>query len=300
MNRVPQHPAQAFAIALIAVGVLSVMDAVMKGLVIALGIYAVSLWRSLVGATLGAALYLPTRTAWPTAATLRIHLFRGGIITAMGLTFFWGLGRTPMAQAIALTFIAPLIALVLSAIFLGEHIARSVIGGSLVAFAGVAIIMAGQAQAHLGHDAVLGSIAILFSALCYAVNIVLMRAQAMAARPAEIGFFQNGTIALLMVLSLPFFGGVAWPSGHELWIVAASAMSTAGLLLFAFAYARGEANYLSVTEYSAFLWAAALGWLIFAESLSPFTLAGAALIVGGSLAAARRGRDLDPELEAVA
>lgn len=300
MNRVPQHPAQAFAIALLAVGVLSVMDAVMKGLVIALGIYVVSVWRSLVGATLGAALYLPTRKEWPTAATLRIHLFRGAIITAMGLTFFWGLGRTPMAQAIALTFIAPLIALVLSAIFLGERIARSVIGGSLVAFAGVTIIMAGQAQAHLGHDAILGSIAILFSAVCYAINIVLMRAQAMAARPAEIGFFQNGTIALLMVLSLPFFGGVAWPSGHELAIVAASVMSTAGLLLFAFAYARGAASYLSVTEYSAFVWAAVLGWLIFAELLSPFTIAGAALIVGGSLVAARQGRELDPELEAVA
>lgn len=300
MNRVAQHPAQAFAVALMAVGVLSVMDAVMKGLVIALGIYALSVWRSLVGVILGTALYLPGRKAWPTAATLRIHLFRGAIITAMGLTFFWGLGRTPMAQAIALTFIAPLIALGLSAMFLGERIARSVIGGSLIAFAGVVLIMAGQMHAQLGRDALLGSLAILFSAVCYAVNIVLMRAQALAARPAEIGFFQNGTIAALMLLSLPFFGGVTWPAGHELMIVAASVMSTTGLLLFAFAYARGAASYLSVTEYSAFLWAAALGWLIFAEPLSPFTLAGAALIVAGSLAAARKGGEMDPELEAVA
>lgn len=300
MNRVPQRPVQAFAVALLAVAVLSIMDAVMKSLVIALGIYVVSVWRSLVGVILAAALYLPGRKAWPSAATLRIHLFRGAIITAMGLTFFWGLGRTPMAQAIALTFIAPLIALVLSAAFLDERISRSVIGGSLAAFAGVIIIMAGQMRAHLGHDAILGSVAILFSALCYAVNIVLMRAQAMAARPAEIGFFQNGTIALLMVLSLPFFGGVAWPGGHEWRIAAAAAMSTTGLLLFAFAYARGAASYLSVTEYSAFIWAALLGWLMFAEPLSPFTLAGAALIVAGSLAAARKGRELDPELEAVA
>ena len=46
----------------------------------------------------------------------------------------------------------------------------------------------------------LAALAILFSALCYAVNIVLMRAQAMAARPPEITFFQNGTIAALMLL----------------------------------------------------------------------------------------------------
>jgi S-adenosylmethionine uptake transporter len=64
-------------------------------------------------------------------------------------------------------------------------------------------------------------------------------------------------------------------------------MSTAGGLLFAWAYARGEAGYLSTTEYSGFLWAAALGWLIFHEPLSSYTLAGAALIVGGCVFAAR-------------
>ena len=47
MNRVAQHPVQAFAAALAAVGVLSIMDAVMKALVLAIGIFAVSVWRSL-------------------------------------------------------------------------------------------------------------------------------------------------------------------------------------------------------------------------------------------------------------
>ena len=47
MNRVAQHPVKAFAAALAAVGVLSIMDAVMKGLVIAIGIVAISVWRSI-------------------------------------------------------------------------------------------------------------------------------------------------------------------------------------------------------------------------------------------------------------
>ena len=46
MNRVAQHPVQAFLVALAAVGILSIMDAVMKALVLALGIYVVSIWRS--------------------------------------------------------------------------------------------------------------------------------------------------------------------------------------------------------------------------------------------------------------
>ncbi len=302
MNRVAQRPLLAFAVALAAVSVLSIMDAVMKVLVLALGIYVTSVWRSLLGATFGAALYLPRRTSWPDRKTLRLHIGRGIIITFMGVAFFWGLGRTPMAQAIALTFIAPLIALALSALFLGEKPGPAVIGGSLVAFAGVALILLGQARAELGREALLGSAAILFSAVCYAVNIVLMRAQAMAARPPEITFFQNATIALMLILTLPFMGGVAWSGGHWPLLVAASLMSTSGVLLFAYAYARGQAGYLSVTEYSAFLWAAALGWLVFGETVSRLTLAGALLIVGGCLIAARKGAAAatEAELEAIA
>jgi S-adenosylmethionine uptake transporter len=105
-----------------------------------------------------------------------------------------------------------------------------------------------------------------------------------------------------MVLSIPLFGGVAWPEGHWPALIVASLMSTAGILLFAFAYARGEAGYLSVTEYSAFIWAAALGWFLFDEAVSPLTLTGAILIVAGCLIAARQGKAAatEPEIEAVA
>ena len=61
MNRVVQHPVQAFAAALAAVGILSVMDAVMKALVLALGIYVISVWRSIVNLILTGGLYLPRR-----------------------------------------------------------------------------------------------------------------------------------------------------------------------------------------------------------------------------------------------
>ena len=52
-------------------------------------------------------------------------------------------------------------------------------------------------------------------------------------------------------------------------------------MLLSWAYARAEASYLAATEYTAFLWAALFGWLVFGEPLSPFTVAGAALIVAG-------------------
>jgi S-adenosylmethionine uptake transporter len=300
MNKVAQRPLLAFAVSLAAIFLLSVMDAVMKGLVLAIGVYVTSIWRALIGVGIAGVLYLPRRSHWPDRATLRIHIARAALITVMGLLFFWGLGRVPLAQAIALTFISPLIALFLAAAFLGETIGPRILGGSVLAFAGVLVIFLGQARGELGEGALIGSVAILASALCYAVNIVMMRRQATAARPLEITFFQNLTVATLLVASVPFIGGVTWPAGHWLELLGAALLSSGGLMLFAYAYARGEAGYLSVTEYSGFLWAALLGWMVFHEPVSPFTVAGAILIVGGCVVAARKGPPVEPEIEALA
>ena len=141
MNRVAQHPVQAFAAALAAVGVLSVMDAVMKGLVLAIGIFAVSVWRAVVNLILTGSLYLPRRLPWPSRSVLRIHVARGVIVTVMAGLFFWGIARVPLAQAIALTFIAPLIALLLAAGFLGERIGPRSIGGDAVYERGISAVL---------------------------------------------------------------------------------------------------------------------------------------------------------------
>lgn len=300
MNRVAQHPVQAFLAALAAVGTLSIMDAVMKHLVLVIGIFAVSVWRSAANLLVSAALYIPTRASWPDRKIVRVHVARGVIVTVMAFLFFWGIGRVPLAQAIALTFIAPLIALLLASVFLHEQIGSRSIIGSLAAFGGVIIIVLGQAQAHLGTDALLGTISILGSALCYAVNIVLMRHQALAAKPLEINFFQSVTVMAMWLLAIPAYGLPDWPGGQWGWIAVACVLSTSGTLLFAWGYARGEASYLAVTEYSAFLWASVLGSLVFNESVSLYTLAGAVLIVGGCLVAARRKIAAPPEIDVAA
>src|SRR4051812_36179069 len=273
------------------------MDAVMKHLVIAIGIVAVSVWRALANLSISAALYLPGRKTWPNRATLRIHIARAVDVTIMAFLFFWGIGRVPLAQAIALTFIAPLIAVLLAAIFLHERIGSRSLLGSIVAFAGVIVIVLGQAHARLGEGVLLGSAAIIGSALCYAANIVMMRRQAVAAKPLEINFFQSSVVMILWFAVIPFVGMPIWPSEQWPWVVVAALMSSSGTLLFAFAYARGEASYLAVTEYSAFLWAAALGWIVFREPVSAFTVAGALLIVGGCLVGAWGKTNAPPEMD---
>ena len=291
-------PLIAFFVGSLGIATFSGMDAVMKGLVIALGIYPTMLWRMLSGVAMSGTLFA-FRPSRPSRSTMRIHLYRGALTTVMAMLFFWGLARVPLAQAIALAFIAPLISLFLAAAFLGETIGRKIIGGSLIAFAGIVLIFIGQAQADLGHEAVLGSMAILASAICYAVNIILMRRQALVAGPVEIAFFQNVIVAVLLLAAWPLFGGADLPPVDQMpFILLAAFLSTSSLLLLSWAYARAEASYLAATEYTSFLWAMLLGWLVFGESVSWLTLAGAALIVAGCFLAARRPEDCSPALEA--
>jgi S-adenosylmethionine uptake transporter len=190
--------------------------------------------------------------------------------------------------------------MLLAPLVLKERLAGRSIAGAIAAFAGVVVIVLGQARARVAPDVLLGIAAILGSAVCYSGNILMMRWQALAAKPLEINFFQSVVVLILWLLALPLIGVPHWPRGQVTWVVIASALSTSGGLLFAWAYARGEASYLAVTEYSAFLWASVLGWLVFQERVSPYTLAGAVLIVGGCLGAARRRRPPLPEIDALA
>ena len=122
MNRVDRSDAASPGLSLVALGavaVLSIMDAVMKHLVLVIGIVAVSVWRALANLVAQRRALSAARARRGRAGTtLRIHVARGVVVTVMAFLFFWGIGRVPLAQAIALTFIAPLIALLLAALFL--------------------------------------------------------------------------------------------------------------------------------------------------------------------------------------
>lgn len=284
----------AFGVAVLGIATFSMMDAVMKGLSLAIGVYSALFWRTSASAVIGGTIWAVRRRRLPGGAAIRLHLLRGAVSAVMATLFFWGLARVPMAQAIALTYIAPLIALFLAAWLLGERISSRAIIASLIAFSGVALILIGQGAADLGHDAFLGAMAVLASALCYSWNIILMRQQAMIAAPDEIAFFQSIIVALLLGLAFPWFGSL--PHAADIpAILLGAALATLSLFLLSWAYARGPASYLAPTEYSSFIWAAFFGYWLFGEIVSPFTLAGATLIIAGCIWAARRGPIADTE-----
>lgn len=301
MTKVSASPAIPFATACIGIATFSAMDAVMKQLSIDLGAYNAMLWRTAAGTVMAGALFFARREALPTRNALRLHLLRSWIASMMAILFFWGIARVPLAEGIALSFIAPLITLYLAAVLLKETIGRAAILASVLGIIGVVVILSGRSgSGQHGPEAVNGIIAIFLSAVLYAYNLILQRQQAQIATPSEIAFFQSlivffilfisGLIALVAKmagLTLPF--EIVIPAAHHIpALVGAAILAMCSLLLLSWAYARAETQVLVTVEYTAFIWAALFGWLIFSEQVTLPLLIGALLIIAGCIIATRR------------
>jgi S-adenosylmethionine uptake transporter len=278
-----------FLVACAGIATFCLMDALMKGLSLAIGVYNAMLWRMLAGAVFAGALFLALRRPWPARAALRIHVLRGFVSTFVSVTFFWGIVRVPLAEGIAITFIAPLIALYLAALMLGERVGPSAIVASLLGLGGVVTIVAGKLQTGHSQEAMRGLAVLVLSSVAYAYSLILQRRQALLAKPLEIAFFQSLLVFLLLLLVAPFMA--ALPPAGQLPLIAASAgTSLLAIGLLAWAYARAEAQVLLPVEYTAFVWAALLGYWMFGEALGRATLAGTVLIVAGCVLANYRRR----------
>ncbi|MGE4321425.1 MAG: DMT family transporter [Sphingobium sp.] len=275
-----------FVVCCLGVALFSVMDGAVKGLSLAIGVYNALFCRAVAGSILGVSLMLAMRRPWPTRAVLRLHLVRGTVVAVMAMLFFWALVRLPLAEAIALSFIAPLIALYLAALLLGERIGRRAIGASVLGLVGVGVILSGRIRGAYDAEALLGAGAVLLSALLFGWNLILQRQQAQVAAPVEIACFQHLVMLAVYSLAAPFYARVPPASAVPL-ILAAAVLAFTSLATLAWAYARAEAQRLIPVEYSAFLWAALVGAIAFGEPVTVTTLAGAALIITGCLAAAR-------------
>ena len=282
------HHAAPFLAVLLGIALFSVMDGLMKGAAIAVGAYSAMLIRSLVGTAIMVPLWRWRGGTWPDRAAMKLHALRGVVSGAMATSFFWGLVYLPMAEGIALSFIAPLIALYLAAVLLGERIGRGAVLASILGLAGVGVIAAARmGESALDPKAGWGIAAILVSAVLYAFNLILQRKQALIAGPIEVALFQTVWVAVFLGLFAPWL--LVWPDPAALaQIVAGAVLAMISLTVISWGYGRAETQALLPLEYTAFIWAALTGWVMFAEALTWPTLAGAGLIVAGCLIAARK------------
>lgn len=274
----------------IGIAVFCAMDAVMKKLVAGNPATVATLWRY-VSAILFTGLFWVQAGRPPiTREMLPVHLLRGCILAVSATLFFWSLGILPLAQAVTIAFIAPLLIPPIASLILKERMQPGSVLAGIAGFAGVLVAVGFDPDDWTGEQ-LRGVAAVLVSALTYAVSVVLMRLRAARDGPATLSLLGAVVPALalapVVALTVPPAGWV--PRGEDwLWVLAAGVSGAVALQFIARAYARAEAQVLAPFEYTALAWAALFGWVFFAEPVSLRTWAGAAVIGAACIWQARR------------
>ena len=246
-----------------------------------------------------------SRGPWLTS-TLPLHAARGALIALATLLFFSGLAYLPLADAIAIFFIEPLLVTLLSAAFLGEALHWRRISAIAVGFGG-ALIVIRPTFADVGFAALYP----VGAACSFAFYILLTRRLAQREDPVRLQFFAGlfGCLVISVALAAGDPAGVkilaiGWPTARE-WLLLAllGAIGTACHLLVVHAYRRAAVAILAPFQYVEIVGATALGLLVFGDFPDPTTWLGILIIVASGVYVFRRearlGRPAPAERKAI-
>ncbi len=278
------HP---IVLVVVADGLLSLMDALIKLLTARYPTFQI-VWLRFSFGLIGAAILLAfTRPGWPGRETIIFNGTRSLLVVVVATTFFYALSVLPLAEAIALSFVSPLFMVLFGVLLLGERI-DSRIGIAIAAGLAGMLLIAGTriGDASYSQSAWLGALAAVTSAMAYGLVMVLLRARATRDPLPTIVFFQN--LGPCLILALP--AAYVWTplSGQDLALFAViGAIGVTGHYLLAQAFTGAEAARLAPITYVTLVWATLFGYLFFSEWPTASALAGAALIVAGTLVTQR-------------
>jgi len=87
-------------------------------------LHEIILIRSMIGMMVLMAVIVPLEGGWAVLRTKRLgmHIFRGLCVVVANMTFFLALATMPLADAVAIFFVSPLIITLFSVVFLGETV----------------------------------------------------------------------------------------------------------------------------------------------------------------------------------
>lgn len=284
--------------AMVAAAFFSVNDMAIKFLSGDFALHQVVLIRSVVGMFVWAIVVMPLSGGWKTVKTKRpvMHLLRGFCVVFANMCFFLGLAAMPLAEAVAIFFISPLIITVFSVVFLGEKVGPWRWGAIALGMIGVIVMMKPG-----GATFQMAAILPLLAATGYAFLHILTRKIGKTESAATMLFYIQltfiGTSALIgILLGNGRFAGSAdpslefltrsWsmPTGNDWWILLAIGVgSSGGGYLISQAYRLSEAAFAAPFEYLAMPLAILWGVLVFGEWPDIRAWSGIALIIGSGL-----------------
>ncbi len=210
------------------------------------------------------------------------HLWRGIIGTGAMAAGFTGLALLPLPEVTAIGFAAPILTVILAAMFLGEQVRMFRITAVVIGLIGVTIILSPRFSAASGDEltalAALGAIAALASAFLRAVALVFTRKLIVSESTPAVVFYFSTIAAFFGLLTMPF--GWTTPSLTALILLILSGiLGGFGQIFLTTSYRYAEAGVIAPFDYTSMLLALLVGYFIFGEIPTGLVLIGAALIV---------------------
>ncbi len=281
---------------IVAMLLLPVGDTFAKLLTGALNPVGVTMWRMVAQAMF----LLP-------AAYIMRHRLRGamfspvvavsGLLVVISLTcLIASFSVMPIATAIAIFFVEPLILTVLAGLLLGERAGpRRLIAVGVGLIGAMIVIRPGFAT--YGWTTALP----LVSAIAYALNMILLKKASLTRSTLTM---QCGTtiyaalilIALSLVLCATGVQGLTVQmTDFGTWglIACAGAVAATSFMLIGEAYRSADATVLAPFQYLEIVTATAMGFLVFGDFPDPLTWVGVAIILGSGIYIFQRERQTD-------
>ena len=288
----PRPHLAALAFGALGVALLCFMDAVIKHLVATNDTLIVVFGRYLFAALFAVLLWMRVGRPTVTREAWRAHALRGVVISISAVSFFWSLSVLPLVEVIVISFLAPLLMPFTARLMLGEQVRpRNVIAG-LLGFSGVIVASLGAPAEAASDGRMLGTLAVLIAAVAYAVSMTMLRGRAGKDGPEIVGLLA-ALIPGALVAAPALVTGSAPPASDLPAFALLGLLAAGGMYCLARAYAGAETQVLAPLEYTALLWAAAIGWFLFAEPVRAPVWAGAVIIIAACLWGAREEKPLE-------
>ena len=222
------------------------------------------------------------RTGWPA-----LQLGRSVLLLGSTVFNFMAFRYLQLDEALAILFSTPFLVAILAGPVLGEWVGWRRWTAIMVGFVGVLVVVR-PGMGGLQWAALLS----LVSAFCYAGYSITTRMLSTTDSSETTLFYANLFGFVVMVPVLPFVW-TAPPSWIDMVLmVAVGAFGAGGHFLLILAHRNAPASVLSPFIYTQIVWATTLGYLVFANVPSHWTVTGACIVIASGLYLLNRERQV--------
>lgn len=218
---------------------------------------------------------------------------RAALLLASTFCFIAAIRVMPLADALAIVFLAPFIVLLVGKFYLGEDVGPRRVGAAMVGFVGVLCVIQPSFAAF-------GAVALfpLGTAVGFAFYILVTRGLSRRMHPVALQF-HTGLIASLLCLPVMILAegtGSAmldpvWPRGiNWLWLFGVGFFATLSHMMMTYALSLAPSATLAPLQYLELPVATLLGYLVFRDFPNEMALAGIVIIIGAGLYMIHRER----------